>query len=94
MKVAVIESLSPRFNLMKERLKKEGIDFDVFNFNSPAWLDVDFSVYTAIYLYPKFLNDSGNPDCLLDIKDNLQYLSEKFPSLNIYPDPKLNYHFL
>lgn len=88
MKVAIFESLSPRFELMKQKLTEESISFDIFNFDSPDWLNTDFSIYQAIYLYPKFLNDSGSPDCLLDVKDNLKYIASKYPSIAMFPDPK------
>jgi len=90
---AVLFKSPMRFESFLKKLLEYGIDVQVLDFESHQWLDYDYSGADFLIYYPVFKYSSNHPLALQEIYDNISFISERYPELLIYPDPKLSRYY-
>lgn len=90
---AVLFRSRERFSSFREKLFSYGIDPVILDFESPDWLDFDFSRTDFIIYYPSFTFSSNHPRALQNVPENLSYLHQKYPHMEMFPDPEIIYYY-
>jgi len=88
MKVIVFKS-NNRFDSFVDELKLRDVEIIVLDFDDSEWVGFDYSDIELVIYYPNFEFSSNYHLSLYKVHDNLKYLADRYPDLNIYPDPRL-----
>lgn len=84
---AVLFRSKERFDRFAAELQRLDIDCTVLSFEDHDWVDYDFSDTDFVIYYPSFRFSSRHPMTLQDVRDNIVNIQERYPHLQIYPDP-------
>ncbi len=86
---AVLFKSRDRMSRFAEKLKAAGVSCTVLDFEGSDWLSFDYRGVDLVIFYPSFVYTSNHPHALLDVRDNLSFITEQHPHLICYPDPAL-----
>jgi len=88
MKAVVFNSLR-RADAFEDRFRKSSVEVVRLDFNSPDWVDYDFSSVDFVVYFPEFQFTSNNPLALYVVYDNLMHIHARHPHIRMFPDPKI-----
>jgi glutathione synthase/RimK-type ligase-like ATP-grasp enzyme len=88
LKAALIKS-DYRFSTFKEKMAEYDIDCTVLDFEDLEWVSYDYSHTDLLIYYPVFKFSSNHPLALYDVHDNIAFIHQNYPHLQIYPDPTI-----
>ena len=77
-----------RFQAFQDKLASYGVDCTVLDFQDESWMSFDYSQVDFVIYFPSFDYSSNHPLALSVVHDNLIYISNQFPHLKMFPDPK------
>ena len=84
---AVLFKSKERFDSFMKKLAEYEIACTVLDFDDHSWIDFDFSKIDFAIYYPSFEYSSSHPLALSKVHDNLNFLNEYWPHLQLFPDP-------
>ncbi len=85
---AVLFRSRSRFQAFQDKLASYGVDCTVLDFQDESWMSFDYSQVDFVIYFPSFDYSSNHPLALSVVHDNLIYISNQFPHLKMFPDPK------
>jgi hypothetical protein len=86
---AVLFRSKERFDSFQGKLAEYGVQCKVLDFEQQEWTGFDYSAADILVYYPSFKYSSNHPHALQDVYDNIAFISETWPHLKIFPDPKI-----
>jgi glutathione synthase/RimK-type ligase-like ATP-grasp enzyme len=86
---AVLFRSQRRFDAFKARLQKSGVEVTVLDFDTPGWVDHDFTKTDIVIYFPEFAHTSNHPLSLYRVNDNLMHIHRLFPHIRMFPDPNV-----
>lgn len=86
---AVLFKSVERFQPFLKKLQEYGIPTTVLDFEEPGWMQYDFTKSDIVIFYPSFEFSSNSPLALQKVYDDITFLSDAWPHLLCFPDPKV-----
>ena len=75
-----------RFEPFRKKLEEYDVECAVLDFEQHEWIEYDYSDVDFLIYYPSFEYSSSHPLALHKVYDNILFIQETFPHLEIYPD--------
>jgi hypothetical protein len=86
---AVLFKSERRFDAFLKRLRENGVDVTVLDFDLPDWVDFDFTDIDILIYFPAFEYTSNHPQALTRVQDNLMHIHRLYPHLRMFPCPNV-----
>jgi len=86
---AVLFKSIERFDSFRNKLNEFNVDTIILDFKKQDWYSFDYSTVDFIIYFPSFLYSSNSSLALQEVYDNLIFINEKFPSVRMFPDPRI-----
>jgi hypothetical protein len=90
---AILFKSERRQSAFAEALARYGVACEVLDFGDPAWLDYDFRKIDIAIYFPAFEYSSNHPLALYKVQDNLRWIHEMHPHIQMFPDPAGIYYY-
>lgn len=86
---AVLFKSEQRFDAFHKRLKDSGVEVVVLDFDTPEWVDFNFSDIDIVIYFPSFAYTSNHPQAIYRVQDNLMHIHRMHPRIRMFPDPNV-----
>jgi glutathione synthase/RimK-type ligase-like ATP-grasp enzyme len=86
---AVVFKSQRRAQAFEEQFRKAGVEVVRLDFDSPDWVEYDFQDVDFVVYFPEFQFTSNNPLALYAVYDNLMHIHALYPTIRMFPDPKI-----